>query len=156
MKQKNSCLICENVSYSCEYCKKPCCTPCSNYDPDLEEETEFPKGKNGGIRNHPECILKAMNTRKQMRTNVNRNIEKEMHAELLRMQALQHSVEAIVKIAIKVAAHPLHRMMVKHGLRNKGDGNCALESANDNYNLREAVKIKIWFEFFPDSGLLCL
>ena len=53
------CVICEHCSYICEYCRKPCCTACSKYDPDCEEDTDFPKGRNGGIRNHPKCILDA-------------------------------------------------------------------------------------------------
>ena len=53
------CEMCEHCSYICDYCRKPCCTPCSEYDPDCEEDTEFPKGSDGGVRNHPGCIINA-------------------------------------------------------------------------------------------------
>ena len=40
-----SCIICKSVSYQCEHCKNPCCTPCSNYDADEQDESDFPKGR---------------------------------------------------------------------------------------------------------------
>ena len=73
------------------------------------------------------------------RGNVSReliNEEESMDMDMMRMESFQISVTEMVETAIEIAAHPLHGMTLRHGVPNWGDGNCAPESANDNYNLR--------------------
>jgi hypothetical protein len=130
--RKESCEVCKSSSYKCEYCHRPCCTPCSNYDP------EDPEGRNGGFRNHPACILRAHGLNKQ-KAETNKCIQAIMNEELSRIQRLQISVKEIISTSIQVAAHPAHRMIIKHGMQNKADGNCAPEAANDNHNQRDEL-----------------
>ena len=134
------CEICKSSSYKCEFCKSPCCTPCSNYDPEVKETVNFPKGRDGGIRNHPACILKAMEKNNaSYKRKKKGTIEDDMTMELKRMERLHISIEGIIATAIQVAAHPAHRMIIKHGKQNKADGNCAPEAANDNHNQRDEL-----------------
>ena len=120
--KKRMCGICEYCSYICEYCRKPCCTPCSDYDPDFKEDTDFPKGRNGGVRNHPECLVKA-------------KTQKQMDEELNRLKNLEITVQEIIEKSKTIAAH--HNLILRHGVPNLGNGDCAPESANDNHNLRD-------------------
>ena len=148
---KKSCKTCQGVTYWCEHCKTPCCTPCSQYDPDINDDPEFPKGRDGGIRNHPKCIFEAKNKKTQQdlkmtkhpkqgpKRKVGGQRENSMEEELMRLQSLKVSVDEIAKTAIQVAAHPAHRMIIRHGIPNLGNGNCAPEAANDNYNLRDEL-----------------
>ena len=148
------CLMCDHCSYICEYCRKPCCTACSKYDPDCEEDTDFPKGRNGGIRNHPKCILDAKkqeHTEKRSKTKERckkvisfKEMNDEMSEELDRIKNLQISVYQIIEKAKGIAAY--HNLILNHGVPNLGNGDCATESANDNYNLRD--------EFHPYRNII--
>ena len=102
------CKICEQCSYICEYCSKPCCTPCSEYDPGCQEYTDFPKGRNGGIRNHPECIANAkkpnqFGKKRHSKGKGNKGIPDELNAQLERLNNLQNSVYQLVERAKGIA-----------------------------------------------------
>ena len=111
--KKRMCGICEYCSYICEYCRKPCCTPCSDYDPDFKEDTDFPKGRNGGVRNHPECLVKA-------------KTQKQMDEELNRLKNLEITVQEIIEKSKTIAAH--HNLILRHGVPNLGKEGFLLQS----------------------------
>ena len=59
----------------------------------------------------------------------------EMDEELNRLKNLEISVQEIIEKSKSIAAH--HDMILRHGVPNRGNGDCAPESAIDNLNLRD-------------------